>query len=42
MLLFYYNFPKKHLEKINNVIKKYDLFSLLQNVKKGIEDTIQH
>ena len=42
-IVFYYTFPKKHLEKINNVIKKYDFVFFAANVTKvkGIEDTIQ-
>ena len=42
-IVFYYTFPKKHLEKINNVIKKYDFVFFAARVTKvkGIEDTIQ-
>jgi len=42
-VIFYYTFPKKPLEKINNVIKKYDFVFFAANVSKvkGIEDTIQ-
>lgn len=42
-IVFYYTFPKKPLEKNNNVIKKYDFvfFAICITKKKGIEDTIQ-
>jgi len=42
-IVFYYTFPQRPLEKINNVIKKYDFVFFAANVSKvkGIEDTIQ-
>jgi len=42
-IVFYYTFPQKPLEKISNVIKKYDFVFFAAGVTKhkGIEDTIQ-